>query len=63
MIETFIEIFIETLSWGVIIGTTSIIISIIFDFDKISLRNFVVGSFIIGCIKGYTKKNILCIIT
>lgn len=59
MIETFIEI----LSWGVITGTMAIIVSIIFEFDKICLRNIVVGSFIIGCIKGYTGKNIHCIIT
>jgi hypothetical protein len=54
-----INTFIETLSWGVAASVSAVIASVIIDFDKKTLRNVVVGSFILGCIRGYTGKNIV----
>jgi hypothetical protein len=48
--------FIETLSWGVTAAMSSLIMSIIFNFDIKTLRNVVIGSFILGCIRGYNQK-------
>lgn len=54
--------FIETLSWGVTASMSAVIISAILDFDKYSLRNIVIGSFILGCIRGYTGQNIIALL-
>jgi|LakMenEpi03Aug12_release.lakeMendotaPanAssembly.Ray.scaffolds.fasta_scaffold738362_2 hypothetical protein len=54
--------FIETLSWGITASSSAVIISAILDFDKKSLRNIVVGAFILGCIRGYTGKNIVVLL-
>jgi hypothetical protein len=54
--------FIETLSWGVTAASSAVIASAILDFDKKSLRNVVVGAFILGCIRGYTGKNIIALL-
>ena len=51
--------FIETLSWGVTASVSAIIASTILDFDKKALGNIVVGAFMLGCIRGYTGKNIV----
>jgi len=53
------SLFIETLSWGVVTAASGVIVSAIFDVDKISLRNIVISFFILGCIRGYTGKNIV----
>ncbi len=53
---------IETLSWGVTLAASSLIISIILQFDKKGIRNIMVGSFILGCIRGYTGKNIVALL-
>jgi len=45
------NILIDTLSWGVIAATYAIL-----DFDIKSLRNIVIGAFILGCIRGYMEK-------
>jgi hypothetical protein len=54
--------FIETLFWGVTTSASAVIVSAIFDFDKKALRNVVVGAFILGCIRGYTGKNIVALL-
>jgi hypothetical protein len=51
--------FIESLSWGVTASVSVVIASAILDFDKKELRNLVAGAFILGCIRGYTGKNIV----
>jgi hypothetical protein len=43
--------------------TSAVIVSAILEFDKKALRNVVIGAFILGCIRGYTGKNIIEIIT
>jgi hypothetical protein len=53
-----ILMFIETLSWGVTAAMSSLIMSIIFNLDIKTLRNVVIGSFILGCIRGYNQKII-----
>jgi hypothetical protein len=52
---------IETLSWGVTTAFSSLIIATIFDFDRKTIRNILICSFIFGCIRGYTGKNV-CIL-
>ena len=54
--------FIETLSWGITAASSAVIASAILDFDKKLLRNVVVGAFILGCIRGYTGKNIIALL-
>ena len=56
------NIFIETLSWGVVSAMSAVITSAIFDFDKYTLRNIVIGAFICGCIRGYTGQNIVALL-
>ena len=53
---------IETLSWGITASTSAVIISIILSLDKKTFRNVVIGSFIIGCIRGYTGRNIISLL-
>jgi hypothetical protein len=57
-----IHTFVETLSWGVASAASGLIISIILDFDKKGIRNIMFGSFILGCIRGYTGKNIVALL-
>lgn len=54
---------IDTLSWGITASSSAVIISAILDFDKKALRNVVIGAFILGCIRGYTGKNIIALLT
>jgi hypothetical protein len=54
--------FIETLSWGVRASASAVISSAILDFDEKSLRNIVIGAFMLGCIRGYTGKNIVALL-
>lgn len=56
------KIFIETLSWGVTGSTAALISGLILDFDLKSIRNIMIGSFILGCIRGYTGKNIITLL-
>lgn len=49
-----LEVFVDTLSWGVTATTVAVISGAIFELDKITLRNVIIASFIIGCIRGYT---------
>jgi len=58
MFNTFIEI----LSWGITYLATAVIISSIFEFDKKTIRNVVVGAFMLGCIRGYTGKHIIILL-
>jgi hypothetical protein len=53
---------IETLSWGITSAASGLIISIILDFDKKGIRNIIFGTFILGCIRGYTGKNIVALL-
>jgi hypothetical protein len=53
------EKIIETLSWGITASSCAVIASAILEFDKISMRNIIVGAFILGCIRGYTGKSII----
>jgi hypothetical protein len=48
--------FIKTLSWGITASVSSVIISIICNYNMKTVRNLVIGSFIFGCIRGYTGK-------
>jgi len=57
-----INTIIETLSWGVTTAFSSLIISTIFDFDRKIMRNIVILSFMLGCIRGYTGQNILTLL-
>lgn len=54
--------FINTLSWGITGASSAVIASTILDFDKKSIRNVVIGAFILGCIRGYTGKNIIALL-
>lgn len=53
---------IETLSWGLVGAISAVIIGSIFEFDKYALRNVVIGTFICGCIRGYTGQNIVALL-
>ena len=50
---------IDTLSWGITAASSAVIASAILEFDKKAVRNVVIGAFILGCIRGYTGKNII----
>lgn len=54
--------FINTLSWGISAAASGVIASTILEFDKKALRNVVIGAFILGCIRGYTGKNIVALL-
>ncbi len=57
-----INTFMETLWWGVAALVSAVIASVIFDFDKNTLINVVVVSFILGCIRGYTGKHLVTLL-
>jgi hypothetical protein len=53
---------INTLTWGCAMYSSSYIFFYIFKYDKNSLRNIAFGSFVLGCIRGYTGKNIIALL-
>ena len=52
----------ETLSWGIYMTSSGYIASKILGFDRKSVRNIIYGTFILGCIRGYTGKNIIILL-
>jgi hypothetical protein len=50
---------IESLSWGLTLTTSSLIISTILEFDNKKSMTCVMWSFIYGCIRGYIGKNLV----
>lgn len=54
--------FIETLFWGVASSISAVVISIIFDFNNYTARNIIISAFILGCIRGYTGKDIIALL-
>lgn len=53
---------IEILSWGFVSSSCAVIVSAIFEFDKKVFRNVVIGAFFLGCIRGYTGKDIISLL-
>ena len=51
----------KTVSWGTYSALSSTLFCIIFGFEKKSKRNIVIMSTILGCIRGYTGKNIIAL--
>ena len=54
--------FIETISWGVTSSISGLIAATIVDVDRKYIKNIIIGLFILGCIRGYTGKDILSLL-
>jgi hypothetical protein len=57
-----ISTFIETLSWGVTSAMAGLVVGIICDIDRKIMKNIIIGTFILGCIRGYTGKDIISLL-
>ena len=57
-----ISTFIETISWGLTSAISGLVIGTIFKVDGKKIKNVIIGSFVLGCIRGYTGKDILTLL-
>lgn len=53
---------IKTISWGVVSSIYAQIVSKLLKFNKEEIRNITISAFILGCIRGYTDKNIITLL-